>query len=86
LQPDSDLGTLLVTRDVGALGDDEVDAALRAGASRAQQLFATGLIEGAALRLLRETVVVGTTGTETRALPALHGSAIERAVQRAVHV
>jgi ApbE superfamily uncharacterized protein (UPF0280 family) len=77
LQPDSDLGARLVTRDVGPLTEDEIEAALRAGASTAQKLFAAGLIEGAALRLLGETVVVGTAGIETRALPALHGSAIQ---------
>jgi ApbE superfamily uncharacterized protein (UPF0280 family) len=78
LQPDSDLGARLVTRDVGALREGEVDDALRAGASRAQQLFVAGLIEGAALRLLGEMAVVGTTGIRTQALPALHGSALER--------
>lgn len=77
LQPDSDLGARLVTRDLGALGKNEVGAALRAGASRAQQLFAAGLIEGAALRLLGETVVVGTTAIGTRALSALRRSAIQ---------
>ncbi len=63
LQPDSDLGARLVTRDVGALGEDEIEDALEAGSSRAQQLLAAGLIEGAALRLLGETAVVGATGT-----------------------
>jgi len=77
LQPDSDLGARLVTRDLGALGENEVEQALRAGANQAQQLFAAGLIEGAALRLLGETVGVGTMGIATRALPALHGSAIQ---------
>ena len=77
LQPDSDLGARLVTRDLGALGENEIEQALRAGAGQAQQLFAAGLIEGVALRLLGETVVVGTTGIGTRALPALHGSAIQ---------
>lgn len=77
LQPDSDLGARLVTRDLGALTEDEVEAALRAGVGQAQQLFAAGLIEGAALRLLGETVVVGKTEIGTRALPALHGSAIQ---------
>jgi len=78
LQPDSDLGSRLVTRDVGALRESEVDDALRAGARRAQQLLVAGLVEGAALRLLCETAVVGTTGIRTQALPALHGSALER--------
>jgi uncharacterized protein len=80
LQPDSDLGARLVTRDVGALSEGEIDDALRAGVSRAQQLLAAGLIEGAALRLLGETAVVGATGIRTQALPALHGSALERAM------
>jgi len=80
LQPDSDLGSRLVTRDVGALKESEVDDALRAGAGRAQQLLVAGLIEGAALRLLGEMAVVGTTGIRTEALPTLHGSAVERAM------
>jgi ApbE superfamily uncharacterized protein (UPF0280 family) len=78
LQPDSDLGARLVTRDVGALGEGEIDDALKAGVSRAQQLLAAGLIEGAALRLLGETAVVGATGIGAGALPAFHGSALER--------
>ena len=80
LQPDSDLGARRVTRDVGPLTEAEVEAALEAGALCAQQLFAAGLIEGAALRLLGETRVVGTTGVATSALQALHGSAIESTV------
>jgi hypothetical protein len=59
LQPDSDLGARLVTRDVGALSEDEIADALAAGAARARQLLLSGLIEGAALRLSGETVVVG---------------------------
>src|SRR5436190_18351972 len=78
LQPDNDLGDRFVTRDVGALGESEIDDALRAGVSRAQQLLAAGLIEGAALRLLGETAVVGATGIRKPALPALHGNALER--------
>jgi uncharacterized protein len=79
LQPDSDLGAHLVTRDVGALTEPEIEDALRAGAHRAQQLLVTGLIEGAALRLLGEIIVVGSTGAPP-ALQAVHGSAIESAV------
>jgi ApbE superfamily uncharacterized protein (UPF0280 family) len=78
LQPDSDLGARLVTRDVGALGESEIDDALRAGVGRAQQLLAAGLIEGAALRLLGEMAVVGATGFEAGALPAFHEGALER--------
>ena len=75
LQPDSDLGARLVTRAVGALGESEIDDALRAGVGRAQQLLAAGLIEGAALRLLGETAVVGSTGIKASALPSFRGSA-----------
>ncbi|MBX9646746.1 MAG: UPF0280 family protein [Xanthobacteraceae bacterium] len=81
LQPDSDLGSRLVTRDVGTLGDDEIETALAAGASRAQQLFAAGLIEVAALRLLGETVVVGTADIATRALPSPGERAIDGVIR-----
>jgi uncharacterized protein len=78
VQPDSDLGARLVTRDVGRLTENEIEDALGAGAHKAQQLLVAGLIEGAALRLLGETIVLGSTGVA----PALHahGSAIESAV------
>jgi uncharacterized protein len=74
LQPDSDVGARLVTRAVGALREREIDDALSAGVGRAQQLLAAGLIEGAALRLLGETAVVGSTGIRTSALPAFRAS------------
>jgi ApbE superfamily uncharacterized protein (UPF0280 family) len=79
LQPDSDLGARLVTRDVGALTETEIEDALRAGAACAQQLLVAGLIESAALRLLGETILVGSTGMAP-ALHAHHQSAIESAV------
>jgi ApbE superfamily uncharacterized protein (UPF0280 family) len=75
LQPDSDLGTRLVTRDVGVLWEHDIEHALRAGVSRAQQLLAAGLIEGAALRLLGEMALVGATGITAGAPPAFDGSA-----------
>ena len=78
LQPDSDLGARLVTRDVGALGEGEIDQALSAGIARAQQLLASGLIEGAALRLLGETALVGSTGIRASALPGFHESPLEK--------
>ena len=62
LQPDSDLGGRLVTRDVGALTELQIEEALEAGNRRARTLLAAGLIEGAALRLLGETEVVGVKG------------------------
>jgi hypothetical protein len=58
LQPDSDLGTRLVTRDVAALPDDDVAQALRSGADSARALLAAGLIDRAALCLQGEAVIV----------------------------
>lgn len=60
LQPDSDLGPRLVTREVGELSDAEVATALEAGARRARGMLERGLIEGAALCLFGEMLVVGT--------------------------
>ncbi|MEA2944153.1 MAG: uncharacterized protein QOD09_4682 [Bradyrhizobium sp.] len=58
LQPDSDLGARLVTRDVGALSHREIEEALEAGVDKARALLGQGLIEGAALRLHGETRIV----------------------------
>jgi uncharacterized protein len=76
LQPDSDLGARLVTRGVGELSDSEIGEALGAGAACARALLAAGLIEGAALRLLGETVIVGTRMQLPRS-QAIHGDAIK---------
>ena len=64
LQPDSDLGTRPVTRDVGALSRGEIEAALEAGAASARKLLAAGLIDAAALRLREAMMVVGTKTIE----------------------
>jgi ApbE superfamily uncharacterized protein (UPF0280 family) len=64
LQPDSDLGARLVTRDVGDLSGREISDALEAGAGCARKLLAAGLIEGAALRLQGETRVVALKGLD----------------------
>jgi uncharacterized protein len=69
LQPDSDLGARLVTRELGELSEGEIEQALDAGVARAQDLLTSRLIEGAALRLLGETRLVGATGGGT---PASH--------------
>ncbi|WP_407147655.1 UPF0280 family protein [Bradyrhizobium sp. ORS 86] len=69
LQPDSDLGARLVTRGVGQLSEAEVAQALETGVRQAQDLLMSGLIEGAALRLLGATRLVGATGDEA---PASH--------------
>jgi uncharacterized protein len=75
LQPDSDLGPRLVTRDVGALSPTEITAALDAGAHCARQWLGAGLIEAAALRLSGETLIVGTRGAQ-RFSNALHELAV----------
>jgi uncharacterized protein len=59
LQPDSDLGARLVTRDVGRLAQSEIDLALCAGSTKASRLLERGLIEGAALQLQGEIRVIG---------------------------
>jgi ApbE superfamily uncharacterized protein (UPF0280 family) len=64
LEPDSDLGARLVTRDVGELSRSEIAAALEFGAECARQLFDRGLIEGALLRLCGDMLVVGTKDIE----------------------
>jgi ApbE superfamily uncharacterized protein (UPF0280 family) len=76
LQPDSDLGARLVTRGVGELFDSEIGQALDAGARCARELLSAGLIEGAALRLLGKTIVVGARMQLSRS-PAIHGDAIK---------
>jgi len=58
LQPDSDLGARLVTREVGFLAEFELAAALSAGCEKARTLLAAGLIDGAALHLQGEMRVI----------------------------
>jgi uncharacterized protein len=62
LQPDSDLGARLVTRDVGRLEECEIDTALDAGADQARALLASGLITGAALNLQGQARVIALKG------------------------
>jgi ApbE superfamily uncharacterized protein (UPF0280 family) len=59
LQPDSDLGARLVTRNVGVLLRREIDLALDAGVDRACALLARGLIDGAILQLQGEMRDIG---------------------------
>jgi ApbE superfamily uncharacterized protein (UPF0280 family) len=68
LQPDSDLGALLVTRDVGALQHSEIAAALGAGEECARALLAPGLIDGAALRLHGAMRVVALQAVDVRSV------------------
>lgn len=59
LAPDSDLGDLRVTQDVGTLSAEEVDGALQAGMAVAEGLAAEGLIHSAAVHLGGETRITG---------------------------
>ncbi len=58
LQPDSDLGHRLVTRDVGYLSAREIQTALDAGRQVAETLIEKGLIDASALHLKGETSAV----------------------------
>jgi uncharacterized protein len=78
LQPDSDLGARLVTREVGELSDSEIGRALDAGASRARQLLRLGLIERAALCLHGEVALVDISGVETSTSVQVRGAAAGR--------
>jgi uncharacterized protein len=64
LQPDSDLGARLVTREVGVLSDSDIARALESGAGLARRLLVAGLIEAAVLRLSGEIVTVGARGVD----------------------
>ena len=67
LQPDSDLGARLVTREVAALTESEIEQALDVGADCARRLLGAGLIEGAALQLQGEAMLVGAGEVRSRA-------------------
>jgi ApbE superfamily uncharacterized protein (UPF0280 family) len=83
LQPDSDLGARLVTRGVGELSDSEIEGALESGTACARKLLAAGLIDGAALRLHGEMVVVAAKPLEMPGVRAPLGSGAWESV---VHV
>jgi ApbE superfamily uncharacterized protein (UPF0280 family) len=82
LQPDSDLGARLVTRDVGELSSGEIESALETGAVGALQLLAAGLIDGAALSLHGEMRVIAPKGIDGRGSPA---APRRRVMEGAVH-
>ena len=71
VQPDTDLGPRLVTRDVGALAARDVAEALAAGETVARKLLANGLIDGAALCLCGQMAVVGARKPQARLRDAL---------------
>jgi ApbE superfamily uncharacterized protein (UPF0280 family) len=80
LQPDSDLGTRLVTRHVDVLEQCEACSALDAGADKARLLLAAGLIDGAALRLQGETRVVSPQKFSAEISPAVSRREMESAI------
>ncbi len=59
LDPDTDLGDLLVTTKVGTLSPNEIGAALDAGVKQADAYLAKGLIAGAVLMLRGNTRTIG---------------------------
>jgi hypothetical protein len=64
LQPDSDIGSRLVTRRVGHLTELDINSALETGCIKARQLLDLGLIEAAALRLKGDIRVIGLPGED----------------------
>ena len=80
LTPDSDLGDLLVTQDVGTLSAEEVDCALQAGVAVAEELAAEGLIHSAALHVGGETRITGAAlRLATLSLPETTGRSLVHA-------
>jgi ApbE superfamily uncharacterized protein (UPF0280 family) len=86
LQPDSDLGARLVTRDVGRLAQEDIAVALDAGARQARLLLADGLIAGAALHLQGETIAVALGAAEHSARRPLPGAASSIPTESLLHV
>ncbi len=70
LQPDTDLGTRLVTAEVGALTPEEVALALAPGAEEAERMRADGLIAAAVLCLNDQVATVATLATPVLASAA----------------
>ena len=68
LDPDTDLGALLVTTKVGALQAAEINAALDAGVVQAEAFMAKGLIAGAVLMLQGRIRTVGAPMAGIRAI------------------
>ncbi len=60
LEPDTDLGSRLVTTDVGPLSADEVAQALAAGVEEAERMRADGLLAAAVLCLDDQVATVAT--------------------------
>ncbi len=80
LQPYSDLGARLATRGVGELSGREIAEALESGGVCARKLLADGWIDGAALRLQGEMVVVAARTIEMPEWQPRRDSAAESAM------
>jgi len=88
ISPDSDLGDLLVTRDVGPLSLPDIDAALKNGLRVAELLRERNLIHSAALCLQGQTCLVVFPGeAKTSAPPSAfrEENLLFRARRRSVH-
>jgi len=76
IAPDSDLGDLQVTRDVGPLTGPEIECALKAGMGTANSLRERGLIHSAALNLQGHTRIASASNAsiflDTRQRSLLH--------------
>ena len=80
LQPDSDLGARMVTREVGPLQEFEIAAALDGGAAAARALLAGGLIDAAALQLQGEMRIVAPRGFSPNIAGPVRGQSIGNAI------
>jgi len=70
LQPDSDLGSRLVTRAVGPLSDNDVRRALDSGRLVAESLVSQGHLTAVSLHLAGQTLVVGSKMSDVFLSPA----------------
>jgi uncharacterized protein len=84
--PQTDLGERLVTIDVGALSQGEIDDALGNGVDEAERLCRAGAVEAAALQLNGQTLVCGAAGAlGVDQCPAQKNSELNRwAAERAI--
>jgi uncharacterized protein len=85
MQPDTDLGSRLVTIDVGPLSSDEIALALDRGAAAAETCLVGGLIHGAALFLAGDARMVALASRQadtTRQAPARVADALEATAHR----
>ncbi len=76
LAPDSDLGNLLVTCEVGELSREDVHRALANGSALAHRLLAESLIYSAALHLRGITLVISGSGMISSTAPPVARSLI----------